>query len=129
MRSPNRASSTVIICFMRRERTCYAALGRIVKRPRATSSLSASSAMTASDASSNDVSAKSPQALIKNSFGIPLSLVPAGGHRGQPLIHLFLRNVFLVRRHGPNVSKRIRQRPGTVPIELVLQRLQLHATG
>ena len=44
------------------------------------------------------------------------------GGRHAP-VHLFHRDVFLVRRDGPDVTKRIRQSSGTIAVELILQRL------
>src|SRR5205823_5967899 len=117
-KSPRRASSTIITCCMRRARTCYAVSDTTRRPPKVTSSRSVLRAMIVSAAFSNAACARSARPF--------LSLRASGAVKfREPFGHLVFRHVFLVRRDGPDVPKRIRQRPGTIAVKLILQRLHL----
>src|SRR6185369_15755557 len=120
---------------MRPAPTCCDGSARTVKRPRATRLLSASSVTMANVAFSNDVCAKSPRARTRQvgpnpgSLDSVLSVLSAGGHRGEALADLFLGYVFLVCGDRPVVAERIFQCARAVTIELILHRILFSSAG
>src|ERR1043166_5062593 len=96
--------------------TCCAVLVPTRRLLKVTSSRSVSPTTTVSAVFSNAVSAKSARLFLNLRARGAVKLL-------EPPVHLFFSDVFLVRRDGPDVAERIRQRPRTITIKLVLQRL------